>query len=1281
MDIIESETEPGVLNARFPLGGELKEPTLNFFRREISRLERLMKSWEASGLSYPPEEPIPEPPPPPPPPTYWEELGTCLRSLREDFMIKIGLRKVEEEEEEVPFERNMMVHNGGKEIEAIQEYAETLVAAMKLAMLETIAIREDAGTCDDGSCVATTADHYDALADQLVEVGIFNNRHGLYTEPATCTSLEFLNPHLDEWIKVGETESGYQSVSYHVNTEKDDVCMMSEESIRCSSHRAQYVEYTLDYAARFLDDDVRRVAIIGGGGDSMLLHEVLQYPDIERVVNLQLDQTVVRQSFKYLRTSPYFEDERVEWWFGDVAESLLALPSSYFGSFDLVFVDLSHVILASSIAYELDILSALAGLPRPSGIMVRSGTATVEMSEVFKYSARMYRPNLPILCDESFVMGSNEVDFFESNPVPHEMKNSLILEPPSHLFLDFFRDYRVNTQGYCDGHIEEKSGQVTQQGGVLMVVEIENATIPLLPLDGLDQMFSDILENHGLNPQPVVSPMDGTTIVVPMQEGYILARMWPEQRYCAMDIHYWGAFDKMESVRDSIVQALGGEQFSTYRLALGEMQGTPTREDSDDDILPPLRHLERDCGSGDSANQLALVAGSEMKPDKELYNDVLGYALTLVPEGPAFGIVVCGEKGKKCPSLDMARKHHQIYEFIFVRTCSDLTESGHKRSLLDPDYDGDISARMLKCEEELKERLRTIYPRYNRRIGAVIIDPTADVSMVKILSSIFMTKAGRGEFLSTAYVCIALLTEHKETWRAKHNFMDRMRTAVAVAPAYAAELVLTDSSNKSMELAIFSTEFRWFYRNLYDMIRGMKIVTRLNVDVRTVQDEMPRGQAEYKPFHFRADDYDLSRSIGQFGNQTSLGRQTLFQVNVAVADIGNVGSDVSNALESAVSGLDYSIERFFSVEGGSTTVALMAQGSAVAVWNGNDRVDLLLFTFDEDAGIATQFMDGFAVSYPNPIRVARRDEMPRGNNLVVNFKEDIDYTAIITPQNSTRYRCEDGVHAYKARTTKEDDIPGCKSWAEAGECESDPVRMLPLCPGACTHPKVCKDLSMDCPTLTSHREREEGECDLKPEITIATCPNSCANPKILPPKSMFDVLNEIIAKDLDDKREIMYAVMRNKTATKEEKDAARAQFKMEVERSKNSTERMRQNMMGGHAPQPKLSPPAPVPIARRSWRFFGWFRKGGWFRKQTEAGEEADPGILPPDSGDNTEQDPGSESEEEPVAKTPKIPPDSGDDTEQDPGSRSEEEPVAKTPKMSVEEMMGQKAASDIDEL
>ena len=67
MDIIESETEPGVLNARFPLGGELKEPTLNFFRREISRLERLMKSWEASGLPYPPEEPIPEPPPPPSP--------------------------------------------------------------------------------------------------------------------------------------------------------------------------------------------------------------------------------------------------------------------------------------------------------------------------------------------------------------------------------------------------------------------------------------------------------------------------------------------------------------------------------------------------------------------------------------------------------------------------------------------------------------------------------------------------------------------------------------------------------------------------------------------------------------------------------------------------------------------------------------------------------------------------------------------------------------------------------------------------------------------------------------------------------------------------------------------------------------------------------------------------------------------------------------------------------------------------------------------------------------
>ena len=38
----------------------------------------------------------------------------------------------------------------------------------------------------------------------------------------------------------------------------------------------------------------------------------------------------------------------VEWWFGDSAKSLLMLPKSYFGFFDLVVVDLSETVMSFS---------------------------------------------------------------------------------------------------------------------------------------------------------------------------------------------------------------------------------------------------------------------------------------------------------------------------------------------------------------------------------------------------------------------------------------------------------------------------------------------------------------------------------------------------------------------------------------------------------------------------------------------------------------------------------------------------------------------------------------------------------------------------------------------------------------------------------------------------------------------------------------------------------------------------------------------------------------------
>ena len=55
---------------------------------------------------------------------------------------------------------------------------------------------------------------------------------------------------------------------------------------------------------------VKRVMFLGGG-DSMILHEVMRYKELELVVGLELDKGVVQASFIYFETLPHFDKVKV----------------------------------------------------------------------------------------------------------------------------------------------------------------------------------------------------------------------------------------------------------------------------------------------------------------------------------------------------------------------------------------------------------------------------------------------------------------------------------------------------------------------------------------------------------------------------------------------------------------------------------------------------------------------------------------------------------------------------------------------------------------------------------------------------------------------------------------------------------------------------------------------------------------------------------------------------------------------------------------------------------
>ena len=87
----------------------------------------------------------------------------------------------------------------------------------------------------------------------------------------------------------------------------------------CGSYRAHYHEMVVHYTARHFDE-VKRVVFVGGG-DSMLLHEIVKYkPSLELVVGLEIDQKVTRGAFKHLGVQPLWDDDKVHWWYGDASK-------------------------------------------------------------------------------------------------------------------------------------------------------------------------------------------------------------------------------------------------------------------------------------------------------------------------------------------------------------------------------------------------------------------------------------------------------------------------------------------------------------------------------------------------------------------------------------------------------------------------------------------------------------------------------------------------------------------------------------------------------------------------------------------------------------------------------------------------------------------------------------------------------------------------------------------------------------------------------------------------
>lgn len=251
-----------------------------------------------------------------------------------------------------------------QELATIRQYSSALQRAIELALDELEWPQEcSKGQIRHGLCDKSYRDlkvvHGTREPEDHETFPTYND--DIYPEPGE-----------DGWEEVEYDASGYQEIEWlkrpSDSNENNDICLLLDGMAQtCSCFSPHYHDLFAHFGTRYLED-VKRIAIVGGG-DAKMMYELMKYnKTLELLVQLELDQKVVRKSFKHFSMQPHFDDERVEWWFGDATKSLLMLPSEYFGTFDLVIVDLSESSpLSFDVSLNLTVFDSIARLVAPEG--------------------------------------------------------------------------------------------------------------------------------------------------------------------------------------------------------------------------------------------------------------------------------------------------------------------------------------------------------------------------------------------------------------------------------------------------------------------------------------------------------------------------------------------------------------------------------------------------------------------------------------------------------------------------------------------------------------------------------------------------------------------------------------------------------------------------------------------------------------------------------------------------------------------------------------------------
>lgn len=489
-------------------------------------------------------------------------------------------------------------------------------------------------------------------------------------------------------------------------------------------------------------------------------------------------------------------------------------------------------------------------------------------------------------------MASHAIDLLHRNLTDHNIPTLYVnpLELDDDRF-ELVHDYRRNPDNkykkMCKAHEDEKEKEelITQQGsaGIFMVVEAEEVTMDLNSIKNVQNAVIKTLEKAGFKIESFAvrkwasyhSESASAETVLVMREGYVTIRTWPEQNYCAFDIHLWSSFEKHEAAKKAVVTGVGGKMAtaSSYRIVAGGMFGVSTWKDDAMVHGPQIRHVcdqsslpVRDVPMDIGTVELAIEAGLSLVLDDKKY----------------VAAAICGNEGA-CRSIELLKKNEKVGEVIPLYLCSDLTP--------DDQHSEDGRMRIVECERGILMNLQESLSD-DKRLRVIIVDRTAPRLLVQMLLRIFTTQSWDNEnMLAPDLMVLTTIEDESEGW--KINFLDKIRTdIVKVDPLFRAEILFNTTAG-SMELGILSSGDESFMKHLVDMADKVEKKSGLALEIREIFGGMwrpfqqmiqPAEDAEEVHTH---ESYDRTSPLEQWWSQQPVGHQTLFQFETRPLLVGD----------------------------------------------------------------------------------------------------------------------------------------------------------------------------------------------------------------------------------------------------------------------------------------------------------------------------------------------------------------------------------------------------------